>query len=52
MVFEYADQNSLRMFLQKYTSVEWDAKLKISLDIASGLSYLHSLNIAHRDLVS
>ncbi|GBB95102.1 hypothetical protein RclHR1_02480001 [Rhizophagus clarus] len=40
------------MFLQKYTNFEWDGKLKISLDIAKGLGYLHSLNIAHRDLHS
>ncbi|GBB95107.1 hypothetical protein RclHR1_02480006 [Rhizophagus clarus] len=51
MILEYADQN-LRMFLQKYTNFEWDGKLKISLDIAKGLGYLHSLNIAHRDLHS
>ncbi|RIA84486.1 kinase-like domain-containing protein [Glomus cerebriforme] len=52
MVLEYADRNNLRMFLQKSTNLEWDDKLRLSLDIAKGLSYLHLLNIAHRDLHS
>jgi serine/threonine protein kinase len=51
MVFEYANRNNLRMFL-KSEKLEWDMRLKLSLDISKGLSHLHSLNIAHRDLVS
>jgi serine/threonine protein kinase len=35
-----------------YAMFEWDVKLNLSLDIAKGLNYLHSVKIAHRDLVS
>jgi serine/threonine protein kinase len=51
MVFEYADRNNLRMFL-KDTKLEWIEKVKLSMDIAKGLEYLHFLNIVHRDLHS
>jgi serine/threonine protein kinase len=49
MVMEYAEFESLRKFLKR--NIDWDVKYKISLDIAKGLQCLHSLNIAHRDLV-
>ncbi|GBB95108.1 hypothetical protein RclHR1_02480007 [Rhizophagus clarus] len=52
MIFEYADRNNLRMFLQKNANLKWDIKLKLSLDISKGLLHLHSLNVAHRDLKS
>ncbi|RIA89118.1 kinase-like domain-containing protein [Glomus cerebriforme] len=52
MVLEYADRNNLRTFLQKGKNLGWSDKVRLSLDIAKGLSYLHLLNIAHRDLHS
>lgn len=51
MVFEYADRNNLRIFL-KSLKLDWIVRVKLSLDIAKGLSYLHHLKIIHRDLVS
>lgn len=51
MVFEYADRNNLRIFL-KSLKLDLMIRVKLSLDIAKGLSYLHQLKIIHRDLVS
>ncbi|CAB4480730.1 uncharacterized protein OCT59_014259 [Rhizophagus irregularis] len=51
MVFEYADRNNLRIFL-KSLKLDLMIRVKLSLDIAKGLSYLHQLKIIHRDLHS
>ena len=51
MIMEYAELKGLRSFLESKKKISWEIKYRISLDIAKGLNCLHSLNIAHRDLV-
>jgi serine/threonine protein kinase len=47
LVLEWADHGNLR---QNMKSLKKDQKIKISLCICNGLSYMHSNRIAHRDL--
>jgi serine/threonine protein kinase len=47
LVLEWADQGNLRQNMKNLKMVE---KIKISLCICEGLSYMHSNRIAHRDL--
>ena len=47
IVMEWADQGSLRNQLK---NVSENQKIRISLDICDGLSYLHEQKYAHRDL--
>jgi serine/threonine protein kinase len=52
-VLEYANEGNLRKFLEKnFTSLEWKDKIQMALDITSGLKFLHSKGIIHRDLVN
>ena len=51
MVMENANLDTLRNFLKK-GKVLWKVKLKLSLDIAKGLKYLHLRDVAHLDLVN
>ena len=52
MIFEYATDGSLREYLEKnFVNLQWRDKLKLGLEIASGLRYLHDLDIIHKDLV-
>lgn len=48
---EYADLGSLDLYiLQMRGLIEWDLKMKIAADVASGLMALHLLNIVHNDV--
>ncbi len=47
LVLEWADQGNLR---QNMKNLKMDEKIKISLCICEGLSYMHSNRIAHWDL--
>jgi serine/threonine protein kinase len=50
---EHANEGDLKMFLSKnFESLDWNKKLKLALNIANGLYYLHGENTLHRDLVS
>jgi hypothetical protein len=47
LVLEWADQGDLQ---QNMKDLQMDQKIKISLCICEGLSYMHSIQIAHCDL--
>eukprot|EP00283_Hemiselmis_rufescens_P023396 CAMPEP_0173458706 /NCGR_PEP_ID=MMETSP1357-20121228/60075_1 /TAXON_ID=77926 /ORGANISM="Hemiselmis rufescens, Strain PCC563" /LENGTH=434 /DNA_ID=CAMNT_0014426099 /DNA_START=91 /DNA_END=1391 /DNA_ORIENTATION=+ len=52
MIFEFCDKGTIhaRLFEQKGHKLLPEAKLRIAKEIATGLGYIHSLNIVHRDL--
>ena len=49
LVVEYADLGSLDSFLRHQAS-SWKQKLKLALDVASGLELLHTCDIVHGDI--
>ncbi|KAF0414656.1 serine/threonine protein kinase [Gigaspora margarita] len=49
LVMEYANNGDLRLYLQK-SKTEWAEKIRLTIQIAEGMSYLHSKNIIHCDL--
>ena len=53
MVFDYADNGSLREYLSKSDiKLDWPANCQLGLDIINGLRHIHRLGILHKDLVS
>lgn len=52
LVMELMPRGSLYDILHSSTSLSWRQRVRIALDIALGLRYLHSKNILHRDLKS
>ncbi|GBB83401.1 hypothetical protein RclHR1_10120001 [Rhizophagus clarus] len=53
MVLEYANEGNLRDYLtKKFKSLEWEKKIRMTLDITCGLRCLHFKGIIHRDLHS
>ncbi|CAB4437295.1 unnamed protein product [Rhizophagus irregularis] len=52
LVLDYANEGNLRNYLRKkFISLKWKDKIQMALDITSGLKFLHSKGIIHRDLV-
>ena len=52
IVLQFADSGNLRDYLKNsFSSLTWPDKLKMAIEIATGLMWLHSEHIIHRDLV-
>jgi serine/threonine protein kinase len=53
LVLEYANSDTLRNYLKdNFHKLNWNIKLKFAIQISDAVSYVHSKNIIHRDLVS
>ncbi|GAM24730.1 hypothetical protein SAMD00019534_079050 [Acytostelium subglobosum LB1] len=54
IITEYLNSGSLRHVLDAKKEIGWNTKVKMCLDIAQGMNYLHTYNpkIIHRDLKS
>ncbi|XP_014018221.2 LIM domain kinase 1 isoform X3 [Salmo salar] len=52
-IAEYIKGGTLREIIKKMdTNYPWNQRVSFAKDIAAGMSYLHSMNIIHRDLNS
>ncbi|CAG8845072.1 7589_t:CDS:1, partial [Gigaspora margarita] len=46
---DYANNGNLRQYLQGFRP-EWAEKIRLTIQIADGMCYLHNINIIHCDL--
>ncbi|RGB40144.1 kinase-like domain-containing protein [Rhizophagus diaphanus] len=52
LVMEYADNGTLRSYLEKNKNLTWEFKFKLAYQLSSAVSYLHYEGIMHLDLHS
>ncbi|PKY51675.1 kinase-like protein [Rhizophagus irregularis] len=52
LVMEYADNGTLRSYLEKNKNLTWEFKFKLAYQLSSAVSYLHDEGIMHLDLHS
>lgn len=53
LITEYISGGTLKTILHDMSDpLEWTKRVRFAKDIASGMSYLHSMDIIHRDLTS
>ncbi|RIB10752.1 kinase-like domain-containing protein [Gigaspora rosea] len=51
MVLQYANNSDLRCYLSNhFLELNWETKIRMAKEIASGVNCLHNANIVHRDL--
>ncbi|RIB11724.1 kinase-like domain-containing protein [Gigaspora rosea] len=51
MILHFTEEGNFREYLEhKFSNLKWTKKLHIAKDIAEGLKFLHSNNLAHCDL--
>jgi len=50
MVFEYVNGESLRTYLRKHGQLPIEEVIRIGLQLAEALHYIHEQGIVHRDL--
>ena len=48
---EYADNGTLRSYLEKNKNLTWEFKFKLAFQLSSAVSYLHFEGVMHLDLV-
>lgn len=49
---QYINGGNLEQLLDSNKHLSWPTRVKLACEIASGLAYLHSKGIFHRDLTS
>ncbi len=52
IVMEYMPNGSLFHLLHNNQTLQWDMRMRIAIEMAKGLIYLHEENIVHRDIKS
>ena len=52
IVMEYMPQGSLYDLLYSRKDIQWELRIRMAIDMARGLLYLHEENIIHRDIKS
>jgi serine/threonine protein kinase len=52
MVTEWCEYGNLKEYYTSYGSLDWHEKSRIAIDIARGLTFLHTVSILHHDIRS